>query len=84
MTTGTGGLAEPYDGLGRRTGIGRHTAKVAAGMEELDDDLESEIPDLTQLGLDSLRDDVLGHAIRRFREEAASSDDAIAGFQSFI
>jgi FXSXX-COOH protein len=53
-------------------------------MEELDDDLESEIPDLTQLELDSLRDGVLDHAIRRLREEAARSEDAIAGFQSFI
>jgi FXSXX-COOH protein len=52
-----------------------------------DEDLESDLVDLTDMPLAELRvsgDSVLAHALRRLVEDVSNTDDVIAGFQSAI
>jgi FXSXX-COOH protein len=55
-------------------------------MDQSADGLESVLPDLTRLALGDLMtsDDALAHSIRRVLAAADATEDAIAGFQSFI
>jgi FXSXX-COOH protein len=49
--------------------------------------IESELPDLTTIGLEQLRisgNSAIAHALRRLADELSSSEHIVAGFQSAI
>ena len=59
----------------------------ASGDDDVEDDVESHIVDLTDMSLAELRvsgDSALAHALRRLIEDVSNTDDVIAGFQSAI